>query len=52
MWTRVGGGQAWNDEIRHRVNTGDPPAINNKELEQDKACSRGNRDNKEIVSNM
>jgi len=38
--------------MRHRVGTGDPTEINNKELEQDKACSRGNKDNKEIVSNI
>lgn len=37
----------------HRGDTGDPAAIkNNKELVQDKSCSRGNKDNEEIVYNI
>lgn len=36
----------------HRVDTGDPTAINSKEQEHDKSCSSGNKDIKEIVSNI
>lgn len=37
----------------HSIDSGDPTAINNnKELEQGKACSRGNKDNEEMVPNI